>query len=78
MFDGVSRLLLEGIPCFNQYGVHVVSYKLCHPILHHPHTLQCIVERLQFGILAILIGVVVDVVACIQYKGLDVFEHHLS
>ena len=51
--------------------------KLCHPTLQNSHILHLIVVRLQFGILDIIIGLVVDKVACFQDEGLDVLVLHM-
>ena len=42
------------------------------PIRQHRHIICHILDIIQFGIWAIIIGLVVDRAACFNYKGLDV------
>ena len=44
----------------------------CCRIFQNPHIIHLIVKRLHFGIWAIIIGLVVDRVACFQDERLDV------
>ena len=45
--NDVTRCYLEGTPFFNQDSVHVVRLEPSGTILHHPLSLQVIVESLQ-------------------------------
>ena len=73
----VTRWYCECFPCFNQYRVHVVRLKPRGTILQHPLSLQKIVERLQFWVRPVVIGLVVVGVTRFKYKGLNVFALHL-
>ena len=55
----------------------MVRYHFCSPIFHHPQIIHLNVKRLQFEICSIIVGLVIDQVACFQDEGLDVSELHM-
>ena len=55
----------------------MVRLKPSGTILQHPLSLRNIVERLQFLVRTVFIGLVVDGVTHFNYEDLDVFDLHL-